>query len=91
MRPGSSTARGVSQRGNTMRGCAASSATTMRTVWTRGASSWYGGGGRVLDRARLDYVPDVGEGSGIVGRGTGGRTRTHASGTRTRTRQMVSA
>ena len=25
----------------------------------------------MLDRARLDYVPDVGEGFGIVGRGTG--------------------
>ena len=49
------------------------------------------GGGRVLDRARLDYVPDVGEGFGIVGRGTEGRTRDHAKGTRTRTRQMVSA
>ena len=49
------------------------------------------GGGRVLDRARLDYVPDVGEGFGIVGRGTGGMARDHAKGTRTRTRQMVSA
>ena len=47
------------------------------------------GGGRVLDRARLDYVPDVGGRFGIVGRGTDGRTRDHAKGTRTR--QMVSA
>ena len=41
------------------------------------------GGGRVLDHARLDYVPDVGGRFGIVGRGTDGGARDHANGTRT--------